>query len=168
MGGEPRKQEPNNCDAWKAREDVWKILQKGNVTCYLERLNGFKPHITTAFFKNWSNDKVTLHGVTMKLTKDFIVEIMGLPMIGIKFTKKTSISNATYKKFPKMEDEEKQLEKSGDFFDVHQIKEIWRDVLFYIREYFILDGRSKRVHKCHFVFLNHFRQKDRISFPFFL
>ena len=37
-----------------------------------------------------------------------------------------------------------------------------------IREYFILDGRSKRVHKCHFVFLNHFRHKDRISFPFYL
>lgn len=37
-----------------------------------------------------------------------------------------------------------------------------------IYEYFILDGRAKRVHKFHFVFLNHFRHKDRISFPFFL
>jgi hypothetical protein len=168
MGGEPRKQEPKNCDVWKAKKEVWKILQNGNVTGFLERLNEFKPHITTVFFKNWSNDKVSLHGVTVKLTKEFIAEITGLPTTGIKFTKQTSISNAAFKKFPKTVVEEKQLEKSGDFFNLHQIKEIWRDVLCCIREYFILDGRSKRVHKCHFVFLNHFRHKDRISFPFYL
>lgn len=143
-------------------------MQKGNVTSYLERLNGFKSYITMAFFKNWSNDRVTLHGVTVKLTEEFIAEITGLPTEGIKFTKQTSILNAAFKNFPKMEEEEKILEKSGNFFDMHQIKEIWRDVLGCIREYFILDGRSKRVHKCHFVFLNHFRHKDRISFPFYL
>ena len=67
-----------------------------------------------------------------------------------------------------MDAEEKQLEKRGDFFDVEQIKGIWHDVLCCIHEYFILDGRSKRVHKFHFVFLNHFRHKDRMSFPFYL
>ena len=36
MGGEPRKHEPKNCKAWKAKTSVWKILQKGNVTTYLE------------------------------------------------------------------------------------------------------------------------------------
>lgn len=35
-------------------------------------------------------------------------------------------------------------------------------------EYFNLDGRSKGVHNFHFVFLNHFRYKDRVSFPFYL
>ena len=56
MGGEPCKKEPKNCDAWKAQKEVWKILEKGNVTSYLEHLNGFKPHITMTFFKNWSNE----------------------------------------------------------------------------------------------------------------
>ena len=32
MGGEPRKQEPKNCEVWKARKETWKIIQKGNVT----------------------------------------------------------------------------------------------------------------------------------------
>ena len=168
MGGEPRKQEPKDCKAWKDCKEVWKILQKGKVTNYLERLKGCKPHITKAFFNNWSDDRVTLHGVTVNLSEDFIAEVTGLPKEGIKFTKQTSISNAAFKKFPKTKDEEKQLEKRGDFFDLHQIKEIWRDVLGCIREYFILDGRNKRVHKCHFVFLNHFRHKDCISFPFYL
>ena len=85
---------------------------------YLERLHGFKPHVTTAFFKNWVDDKVTLHRVTVKLTKDFIAEVTGLPTGGIKFSKHTSISNVAYKKFPKTDAEEKQLEKNGDFFDV--------------------------------------------------
>lgn len=118
MGGELQKKEPKNCDDWKDQKDVWNILQKGNVTSYMENLHGFKPHITTTFFKNWSDDKITLHGFTTKLIEDFIAEIMGLPMVGIKFTKQTSISNVAYKKFSKMEAEEKQLEKSGDFFDV--------------------------------------------------
>ena len=124
MGGEPRKQEPKKCDNWKACQDVWRILQKGKVVSYLERLHGFKPHVTTAFFKNWVDDRVTLHGVTVKLTEEFIAEVMGLPMQGIKFSKQTSISNAAYEKFPKTDAEEKQLEKKGDFFDVEQIKGI--------------------------------------------
>ena len=91
MGGEPRKQEPKNCEAWKDCKEVWKILQKGNVTNYLERLKGCKPHITKAFFNNWSDDRVTLHGVTVNLSEDFIAEVTGLPKEGIKFTKQTSI-----------------------------------------------------------------------------
>lgn len=71
-------------------------------------------------------------------------------------------------KFPKTEEEEKKLEKDGDFYELKQIKVIWSEVLSCIREYFILEERSKRVHKFHFVFLNHFRHKDRISFPFYL
>ena len=79
-----------------------------------------------------------------------------------------TISNAAFKKFPKIEEEEQKLEKNGDFYELNQIKVIWRDVLSCLHEYFILDGRSKRVHKFHYVFLNHFHHKDRISFPFYL
>ena len=87
-------------------------------------------------------------------------------MEGIKFSNET-ISNVAFKKFSKMEVEEKKLEKNGDFYKLNQVKVIWRDVLSCICEYFILYGRAKRVHKFHFVSLNHFRHKDRISFPFF-
>ena len=61
---------------------------------------------------------MSLHGVIVKLMEDFIAEVTGLPMEGIKFTKQKRISNAAYKKFPKTEEEEKNLEKSGDFFDI--------------------------------------------------
>ena len=71
-----------------------------------------------AIFKNWTDDRVSLHGVTVKLMEDFIDKITRLPMSGIKFTKQTRISNAAYKKFLKTDAEEKQLEKNGDFFDV--------------------------------------------------
>ena len=130
---------------------MWEILQKGKVTTYIERLHGYKPHITKSFFKNWFEDRVTLHGVTVKLTEDFIAKVIGLPNEGLKFNKETSISNAAFKKFPKREDKEKRLKKNGDFYELKQIKVIWRDVL-----------------SCNRDFLNHFRHKDRISFPFFL
>lgn len=102
------------------------------------------------------------------MRENFVAKVTGLPKEGLKFRKETSISNATFKKFPKTKAEEKKLEKNGDFYELKQVKVIWRDVLSCIHEYFILDGRDKRVHKFDFVFLNHFRHKDRISFPFFL
>ena len=87
MGGESWKQEPKKCDNWKACQDVWRILQNGKVVSYLERPHGFKPHVTTAFLKNCVDDRVTLHGVTVKLTEEFIAEVTRLPMKGIKFSK---------------------------------------------------------------------------------
>ena len=69
-----------------------------------------------------------MHHVTVQLTEDFIAEVIGLPKDGLKYSKKMSISNATFKKFPKTE-EEKKLEKNGDFYELNQIKVIWRDVL---------------------------------------
>ena len=88
-------------------------MQKGKVTNYLEHLHGFKPHVTIVFLKNWTEDRVSLHGVTVHLTKEFIAKVTGLPMEGIKFSKEISISNIAFKKFPKMEVEEKNLEKMG-------------------------------------------------------
>ncbi len=64
------------------------------------------------------DEKVTLHGVSVKLIEEFIAKVTGLPMKGIKFSKKTSISNAAYKKFLKMEEEELISEKNGDFYGV--------------------------------------------------
>ena len=69
------------------------------MTTYIEKLRGFKPHITEYFFKNWSGERVSLHGVTADLTRDFIAEIIGLPKEGMKFKKETNISNVAIKKF---------------------------------------------------------------------
>ena len=59
----------------------------------------------------------------MHLIEDFIAEVMGLPKEGIKFNKETSISNVVFKKFPKMDEEEKNLEKNG-IYELGQIKGI--------------------------------------------
>lgn len=111
-----------NCKAWKAKDSVWHILQTGKVNTYLENLKGFKAHVTKAFFINWIKDRVSLHGVTMHLTEEFIVEVMGLPKEGIKFSKKMNISNVAFKKFPKMDEEEKNMEKNGNFYELGQLK----------------------------------------------
>ena len=66
-----------------------------------------------AFFKNWFEERVNLHGVTVNLTKDFIAKVTGLPKEGLQFSKETSISNVAFKKFPKIEAKEKKLRKIG-------------------------------------------------------
>ena len=65
VGGETRKQELMNCREWKEKIVVQNILQKGNVTMYIEKLHGFKHSITKYFFQNQKQDKVTMHGVTI-------------------------------------------------------------------------------------------------------
>ena len=95
------------------------------MTNYLEHIHGFKPHVTTMFFKNWTEDRVSLHGVTVHLMEEFIAEIIGLPMESIRFSKQMSISNAAFDKFPKTKAKEKNMEKNGDFYELDQIKTIW-------------------------------------------
>ena len=59
-----------------------------------------------------------MHAVIVNLTEYFIVEVMGLPKEGLNFSKETSISNAAFKKFPKTKDEENNLEKNEDFYEL--------------------------------------------------
>ena len=106
MGGELRKQEPKNYKYWKEKASTWKILEKGKVTPYLEQLHGFKPHVTEACFKNYFEERVILHGVTIHITKDFITKVTSLPKEGLKFSKEMTISNVAFKKLLKMEEEE--------------------------------------------------------------
>jgi len=65
-----------------------------------------------------------MHGVVVHLTKDFNTEVTRLPKEGIKFSKETNISNAAIKKFLKTKEEEKKLEKNGEFYELNQIKVI--------------------------------------------
>ena len=65
-----------------------------------------------------------MHGAMMHLSKDFIAKVTGLPKEGIKFSKEKSISNVPFNKFPNMDEEEKNLEKNGDFYELGQIKVI--------------------------------------------
>ena len=61
----------------------------------------------------------------MHLTKDFIAKVTRLLKEGLKFSKEMSISNVAFRKFPKKDALEKNLEKNGDFYELGQIKVIW-------------------------------------------
>jgi hypothetical protein len=52
----------------------------------------------------------------VKLIEEFVAEVKGLSMDGIKFSKQKNNSNAALKKFPKMKAEEKNLEKMVSIF----------------------------------------------------
>jgi hypothetical protein len=46
---------------------------------------------------------------------DLIAKVTSLSKEGLKLSKETTISNAEFKKFPKMEEEVQKLEKNRDF-----------------------------------------------------
>ena len=66
---------------------------------YIEKLQGYKPHITESF-KNWIEDKFILHGVIVRLSDEFITNIMGLPMQGLKFNKEKKNLKCGLQKIP--------------------------------------------------------------------
>lgn len=84
MGDDKNRVDPFFCDALKNKKEVWRRLQKGGITPYLERLHGNNPQATTSFVKGWNNMILKLGGNEFDVNEDFIVKITSLSMEGKK------------------------------------------------------------------------------------
>lgn len=51
MGGDRCRFEPISCENFKKKGLIWKILEDGGVTPYIEKLHGHGPKVTKAFMK---------------------------------------------------------------------------------------------------------------------
>ncbi len=83
------------------------------------------------------------------------------------FRYKKLLANAV-KDFEESEKELKALKKIDTYYVPNSMKKRWRYVLKAVIEYITLDPRFDRARTHHFVILNHFWKKARISFPFYL
>lgn len=136
---------------------------------FMERMQEKRSKITRIFKKGWNKDTLTISSRKVKVNETMITEAMGLPMDGIKFYRDRKLSNVAVKKFPKDEEENARLAKgSHTYYSPKVIKLIWHRVLFAIMEFITLDERFTRVYNYHFVILNHFRYKEKISIPYYL
>ena len=54
----------------------------------------------------------------VQITEDFIAKVIGLSKEGMKSRKEMTFSNVAFKNFLKIEEEEKNLEKNGDFYEL--------------------------------------------------
>lgn len=100
------------------KEDVWRQLEKGKVTTFIEKLHGHKQHVTERFYKEWEGNKVNLFGRQFTINAEVITEITGLPNEGMKFFKQKKVAEEVVRKFPKNDQEENDLEKVGNFYDL--------------------------------------------------
>lgn len=57
--------------------------------------------------------------------------------------------------------------KSGGY-QRSSLKVLWQDVVEEIMRYVTLEGRYTMINTYHFLLLNHFKHKKRISFPYYL
>ena len=169
MTGERSRKEPvGEAQKWKNKGKVWKELEKGGVTNFLEKLHGFDPAVTNNMVNSWNNGKVKVNGTYFQITEEVVAEVTGLPMEGHKFFRDKKMSANAVKDFVKNTEELNNLGKKETFFVTDTIKKLWRYVLYAVIEYITLDPRFDRVRTHHFVILNHFRHGVKISFPFYL
>ena len=96
------------------------------------------------------------------------MEVTGFSQEGMSFYKDKKMSANVVNDFVKNDKEKRKLVKFDSYYDIESIKKIWRHVLRIIIDYVTLDPKFDRVRLHHFVLLNHFRHKVKISFPFYI
>lgn len=173
MGGDLRREEPDNISRWKEMSKVWTKLEKGFMTNFMERLVDYdKGRVNLAInkiTKNWINESFKIHVVRFKLDADLIAIVTGMPHLGLNFFRDFKVSNNVVMLFPRKEKEREKIGKDiGGYYDASNIKKIWGCVLNAIMEYITVEGHFTRAHTYHFVLLNHSRHDKRIYLPYCL
>lgn len=142
MGSNRKYLEPMNCDELKKNVTIWRILDKGGVMPFLEELHGFDPMV--------------------------IAKVIDLSINGIIFFKDKKFSEAATNNFLKGKEKNRLVKSLKGENDTSPIKLLWAVVLKVLMQYLSLDGCFTRMYGHHFVLLNDFRHKSKISFPFYL
>lgn len=62
MGGARKIIEPPSCVQLKKDTKIWRLIEKGGVPPYIERLHGRNKDTTTYFKKHWKDGTIILHG----------------------------------------------------------------------------------------------------------
>ena len=62
VGERIRKELVGEVEKWKGREKVWKQLEMGGITKYIEKLHGYDPEVTNNMVKMWKDGKVKVNG----------------------------------------------------------------------------------------------------------
>ena len=105
----------------------------------------------------------------MEVREDNIVEAISLELDGINFYRDKKLSNRVVDEFVEMTKERDGLVKIGNsYFNPYSISRPWRFVIFFVTEYLTLDGCFTKIFGHHFMLVNHFRYRVRISFLFYL
>ena len=121
VGERIRKEPVGEAEKWKGREAVWKQLERGGISKYIEKLHGYDPKVTNKMVKYWKDRKVKVNGTYFQITEEVIAGVSEIPMEGIKFFRDKKMSLSAVDTFVKTPKERKHLIKSDTFYELNSI-----------------------------------------------
>lgn len=129
MGGDLRREEPNNTSRWKDMPKVWAKLEKGSLTSFMEKLvdydKGRVNLVVSKISENWCNGSFKIYGVRFKLDVGLIATVTGMPHSGLNFFIDLKVSNSAVNLFPRKEKERAKIGKAtGGYYEASNIKKI--------------------------------------------
>lgn len=110
----------------------------------------------------------SIYGVSFPLNTYFILEIISFFLEGLQIFNERMVTKEALEKLSNDDKETKAFISVGNNFFDNQIKPLWRYVLSYVRDYFTLYGRKKRVHYFNYIFLIHFWYCNKISSSYYM
>ena len=166
MGGDLNRMEPTKMENFKDRMVTWYLLKEGGFLPYMMSMAGYDENCALQFVNSWNERKATINGITFQVSEEVIAMATGLNTKGKKWKKVTKVPDEASMNNFFTEDEEPVRYRGG--FKRDKLSEPWDDVCLVLMRYLTLEGRFGVCYYYHFPLLNHFRNKDFISIPFFL
>lgn len=125
MVGERTRREPwGEAERWKEKRKVWRKLQKGGMTRFMEKLHGFDAGVTKAMVDSWHNGKVKIDSVSHQITEGLIADVTGFSQDGMNFYRDKKMFANTINDFVKDDKEKRKLVKIDTYYDIESIKKI--------------------------------------------
>lgn len=85
MGGTRKRVEPPNCEHLKKNQDIWKLLEKGGMVPYIERLQEVNKDVIGYFEKHWRDGTIILHGRKVTMDEKLIADVTSLSTDDMKY-----------------------------------------------------------------------------------
>jgi hypothetical protein len=165
MGGSAVRHEPGSVNLLQLFPEVYQIFQQAGWTVYFERLGEFDQEQVLEFAQNLQDDFSMVQGVRISVTEEDIVQVSGLPAIGIRwFSRKKVILNAQ-QEFLRPDE---RVEPRGRGVSLHSLPQPWPSVAEFIKHYLTCEGRYQVVYNHDFVLMNHLRNARLINIPYYL
>lgn len=88
MGGGSVQVDSNDCECLKSDKEVQTILQKGNLSQYIEAMNDHNYVLLVEFANSWKSNIVYVRGISFHVMMELIEFFMGLPLDGVMIPNK--------------------------------------------------------------------------------
>ncbi|KAH9308859.1 hypothetical protein KI387_036770, partial [Taxus chinensis] len=165
MGGPPCKTEPTHNPAWKDDTVLWNYLQKGGLTKFIEKIQGFEQDLSIKFAQGWRNRVVKYSYIKVEISEEIISQVTRLSIDGTKFFNKWVDREVEAKKFL---DEGENLEFVMAGIKLASVPEPFAEITRIAVRYATLERRFFTIPQKHLIFLNHFHRNITIKFPHYL